>query len=35
MDPLERLLDGETDTDRLRAKLAPAFHSHVKSLSAG
>lgn len=25
-------LDGETNTDRLRAKLAPASHSHVKSL---
>lgn len=28
-------LDGETDPDRLRTALDPAFHSHVNSLSSG
>jgi len=27
-------LDGETDADRLRAELDPAFHAHVQSLSS-
>jgi carbonic anhydrase len=25
-------LDGETDADRLRERLDPAFHAHVRSL---